>query len=137
MAGIYGPGRVPRRRELEAGQPIHAPGEGYLNLIHVDDAAAAIMLAERHPATPAIYCVADGQPARRRQYYEELARLVDAPPPIFEKPGPDSPARYRIGSSKRVSNRRMLAQLGCPLKYPSYREGLAAIVREEMRQDGV
>ena len=43
MAGIYGPGRIPRQKELQAGLPIAAASEGYLNLIHVEDAVTAVI----------------------------------------------------------------------------------------------
>ncbi len=45
LAGIYGPGRVPFIDKLRAGEPIPAPTTGHLNLIHVDDAAAAVVAA--------------------------------------------------------------------------------------------
>jgi len=132
MAGIYGPGRIPRRRELKAGLPIEAPSEGYLNLIHVDDAARVVIAAEKHARVPDLYCVSDGHPVIRREYFHELAALLDAPKPTFRTPPADSPAAERAGASKRVSNRRMLAELGVELQYPSYREGLAAIVQASL-----
>ena len=46
LAGIYGPGRVPFIEELCAGEPIPAPTTGYLNLIHVDDAAETVLAAD-------------------------------------------------------------------------------------------
>ena len=62
------------------------------------------------------------------RYYEELARLLGAPPPTFVQPPADSPAALRAESNKRVSNRRLIAELGIELEFPTYREGLAAIV---------
>jgi nucleoside-diphosphate-sugar epimerase len=129
MAGIYGPGRIPRCKQLQAGQPIAAPCDGYLNLVHVDDAARVVLAAEARASGAAVYCVADGQPVLRGEYYEQLARLIHAPPPVFAPPPAGSPALERAGSSKRVSNRRLLAQFDFRFQYPSYREGLAAIVR--------
>lgn len=131
MAGIYGPGRIPRRRELEAGIPIEAPSEGYLNLIHVDDAAEAVIAAEQHAPLPALYCVSDGHPVVRGEYFRELAALLGAPEPQFLAPHRDTPVAERASASKRVRNQRMLADLKLVLLYPSYREGLAAIVGEE------
>ncbi len=128
MAGIYGPGRIPRCKQLQAGQPIAAPSDGYLNLIHVDDAARVVLAAEGRAPGGAIYCVADGQPVLRAAYYEELARLIHASPPVFAPPAAGSPALERAGSSKRVGNRRLLAQFDFQFQHPSYREGLAAIV---------
>ena len=42
LGGIYGPGRIPYLAKLRAGEPIAAPSEGWLNLIHVDDGATIV-----------------------------------------------------------------------------------------------
>jgi nucleoside-diphosphate-sugar epimerase len=132
LAGLYGPGRIPRRQALAAGEPIAAPSQGHLNLIHVADAVQAVLAAEQVRASGLrIYNVADGQPPQRRDYYAQLARLVGGPPPRFTDPSPDAPAARRAESDKRVSNRRMLAELGVELRHPSYREGLSAILRDQ------
>jgi nucleoside-diphosphate-sugar epimerase len=128
LAGIYGPDRIPRASQLLAGEPIAAPSEGFLNLIHVDDAAAAVLLCERRAMPPALYVVADGRPPQRRDYYAELARLLGAPPPRFASPPHDSPAAERAVSDKRIDSSRIQAELGFSPQFPTYREGLAAIV---------
>ncbi len=128
LAGIYGRGRIPRQAALLAGEPIAAPSTGWLNLIHVEDAARIVLAVERaaHPA--AMYTVSDGHPSPRQAYYAELARLIGAPPARFIEPPADSPAALRADSNKRVGNQKLLADLQIELSYPSYREGLAAIV---------
>jgi hypothetical protein len=65
----------------------------------------------------------------RGDYYRELSRLLGAPSPQFVEPAPDSPAAQRAASDKRIQPRRLFADLQPALAYPSYREGLAAIVR--------
>ena len=45
LGGLYGPGRIPSRRDLLAGRPIAVPVAGYLNLIHIEDAARAVVAA--------------------------------------------------------------------------------------------
>jgi nucleoside-diphosphate-sugar epimerase len=130
LAGIYGPDRIPRAKDLQAGAAIPAPSQGYLNLIHVDDAARIVLLAEQRATPPKLYCVSDGHPALRSEYYAELARLLNAPPPKFIDPPGDSPAAQRASGDKRVANARLLADLQPELLYPSFREGLAAIVRD-------
>ncbi len=127
LAGIYGPGRLPRAGDLLAHRPIPAPAAGYLNLIHVKDAARSVVAAAGR-GSGGIYSVADGMPALRRDYLEELARLLDAPRPQFEPPA--EPPSGRRASNKRVRNDRLINELGLDLQYPSYREGLSAIVRE-------
>jgi nucleoside-diphosphate-sugar epimerase len=132
LAGIYGPGRIPRAEALRAGEPIAAPAEGFLNLIHVDDAAAIALVAEQHATPPCLYIVSDGHPGQRQEYYAELARLLGAPPPRFTAPDPASPAAARASSDKRASNARLLAELPVRLCYPSFREGLAEILKYEI-----
>jgi nucleoside-diphosphate-sugar epimerase len=128
MAGIYGPSRIPRRETLLAGEPIAAPAEGYLNLIHLHDAASIVLAADERAQPPRLYCVSDGHPAVRREYYECLARLAGAPAPKFTTPEPDSPAAQRAEANRRVANGLLLAELGVELKFPSFREGLRNIL---------
>ena len=129
MAGLYGPGRIPNAEEIRRGQPVAVPSAGFLNLIHVDDAVAAVLAAEKAKA-PALYLVADGHPVERSEYYRVLARILGAPAPRFESPPAGSPHAARAGASKRIRNERMLTELGVAPSYPSYREGLAAIVSQ-------
>ncbi|HEY1785296.1 MAG TPA: SDR family oxidoreductase [Pirellulales bacterium] len=135
LAGLYGPGRIPSRQQLMAGGPLAIPADGCLNLIHIDDAAGVVLAAERHAPLPRLYVISDGQPVERRMYYEELARLLGAPPPRFVAAPPGSEALARSASDKRIDNARMLAELAIQLAYPSYREGLAAIVAGEQAAD--
>lgn len=128
MAGIYGPKRIPRSADIEAGKPIPAPGGGALNLIHVDDAVQAIKLAADAETFSPLYIVSDGSPVDRRDYYREVARLMSAPDPTFEEPDPDSPAAQRAKSDRKMSNQKLVTELGFQPKHPSYREGLAAIL---------
>jgi nucleoside-diphosphate-sugar epimerase len=131
LAGLYGPGRVPYLDTLRAGQPIPVPTRGYLNLIHVDDAAAVVVAAGDLPPFsdgPRVYCVSDGRPVERGDYYREVARQMGAPPPLFIDPDRTSPRAARSESNRRVRNAKMLSELGMSLAYPDYRTGLAAIL---------
>ncbi|MBX9787548.1 MAG: NAD-dependent epimerase/dehydratase family protein [Pirellulales bacterium] len=135
LAGLYGPGRVPRRAELAAGQPVAAPRHGYLNLIHVDDAVAVILAAEALAVPPPrLYLVSDGQPVLRAEYFAEVARLTGGPPPRFIEPPADSPAAERNDGDKRIDSSRLRSELKIELKYPSYRAGLAAIIAAESQR---
>ncbi len=133
LAGIYGPGRVPRRDDVLSGRPIPAPSRGYLNLIHVNDAADIVVAAEQSAHPPRTFNVADGCPVFRRHYYRELASLYAAPAPQFSEPRGEASAAQRASTDKRISNRRLMDELEVTLAYPSYREGLAAIVADESK----
>ena len=131
LAGIYGPDRLPYLAKLRAGEPLEATPEGWLNLIHVDDAASAVVAATDADSPPKIVCVSDGAPPRRGDYYAEVARLLGAPAPRFSEPPTGSPRAARAAANKRVRNTLLLERLGVKLGYPSYREGLAAILAGE------
>ncbi|NOY30392.1 MAG: SDR family oxidoreductase [Planctomycetes bacterium] len=122
LAGIYGPGRIPYLDKLRAGQPIAAPSKGWLNLIHVDDAASIVLAAESwaaegQAAGPHLFCVSDGQPVVRGDYYCEVARRIGAPEPQFVEPHPTSPAAARAAADKRICNKKMLSTLKPHLAY--------------------
>jgi nucleoside-diphosphate-sugar epimerase len=131
LGGLYGPGRIPRRRDLLASRPVAAPVEGYLNLIHVDDAARAVLAVAEDESAAGVFCLTDGNPVPRRDYYCHLAQLLGAPPLRFVTPPADAPATRRASSSKRVSNARFQARFALRFVYPSYREGLAQAVAAE------
>jgi nucleoside-diphosphate-sugar epimerase len=131
LAGLYGPGRIPFIRELREGEQIPAPASGWLNLIHVEDAADVVIAADKVPPFengPRVYCVSDGNPVERGEYYSEVARQIGAQPPRFVESDPASPRAARAESNRRVSNARMLADLKITLNYPDYRAGLANAV---------
>jgi nucleoside-diphosphate-sugar epimerase len=132
LAGIYGPGRVPFIRELRAGEPIPARTSGRLNLIHADDAAAVVAAAaEAMLAEKSLYCVSDGVPVERGEFYSEVARQIGLPPPLFVEPDPNSARAARAEANRRISNARMLADLQVTLTYPDYRVGLADAVETQ------
>lgn len=136
LAGLYGPDRVPHLDRLRRGDPIPAPAEGWLNLIHVDDAARIVVaadrwLAQQSPAgAPHVFCVSDGSPVLRRDYYCEAARLLGGPAPQFATPQSDSPAAVRAEVSRRVSNRKLQQFIAVDLHFGDYRAGLASILAE-------
>jgi nucleoside-diphosphate-sugar epimerase len=129
LAGIYGPGRLPRRAELVSGKSLPIATGEHVNLIHVEDAAAAVLAADAHAQAPRTYLISDGHPVERREYFAELARQFGLPSPSFRDPLPGE-GNGRRGGDKRVSNTRMLAELHVELAYPTYRQGLAAAVKE-------
>ena len=127
LSGIYGPGRIPRAADVIAGRPIASPQHGFLNLIHVDDAAEAVCSTLRNN-TQRLYVVSDDQPVVRSQFYEEIARQTGSQGPQFVTPATGSPVMMRSESNKRVWNRRMKSDLVSKLQFQSYRHGLADIL---------
>jgi nucleoside-diphosphate-sugar epimerase len=121
LAGIYGPGRVPRPAALLDGTAKLAALGSYLNLIHIDDAVQCVMAAEQQPQLPTTYIVSDGHPVRRRDYYREVLRLANLEPDMIEQ----MPISAISRGSKRVSNQKLRLELDVDLRFPNYRDGLA------------
>jgi nucleoside-diphosphate-sugar epimerase len=109
--------------------PIVGDGGGVTSFIHLDDAAAATVLALEHDG-PALYNVADDEPAPARVWLPEVAKIVGAKPP---RRFPVWLARLFAGEalvmmgteSRGASNAKAKRQLGWTLRYPSWRQGFA------------
>lgn len=124
FSGIYGPGRLLRRKSIEAGEPIVGDAEKWLNLIHVDDGAAGVLAAAERGEPGRIYNICDDEPVRRRDFYAAMAERLGAPPPRFAAAPPDVPTPPHERGNRRIRNTRMHDELGVGLQYPNYREGL-------------
>jgi nucleoside-diphosphate-sugar epimerase len=124
LSGIYGPGRSYLLERLRTGQATAPMTESHwVNRIHIEDAAAAVVHLMNLPNPKPIYLVTDSTPLPMRVLYDALAKLVGGPTP----PAGDAPAS--IGS-KRLSNAR-LRDSGFTLKWPDSREGHAALMSEK------
>ena len=107
--------------------PIVGSGGGIWSFIHLDDAAAATVLALDHDG-PGIYNVVDDEPAPTSEWLPALARIVGAKPP---QRFPRLLARLFAGEapvvmgtqSRGASNAKAKLQLGWTLRYPSWRQG--------------
>ena len=119
--GIYGPGRVMRSAaQVRAGEPVRGHADAWLNLVHVEDLAAAVRLAADAPAPSGLYLVTDDRPLTRRDYYTLLADRLGGPPPTFTGEG------GRVGGlGKRCRNRRLKEELGWAPRFPDAAAGLA------------
>jgi nucleoside-diphosphate-sugar epimerase len=131
LSGIYGPGRsVIDNLKAGTARRIVKPGQVF-NRIHVDDIAGVLAAAIDQPAGHAVYNVSDDEPAPPQDVVAYAAELLGLPVPPdipFERAGLSGMAASFWAESKRVSNARIKAALGVELAYPTYREGLRAIV---------
>lgn len=128
--GIYGPSRVPRWESLRDKVPLQVDPESFLNLIHVEDLAATIVTVSSKSMRSGLYCVCDGNPVRRKDYYSFVSKLGNWPEPIFEPREPSGSGRQPLRSdgNKRVRNSRIQSELALVLMFPSYREGLRSLL---------
>jgi nucleoside-diphosphate-sugar epimerase len=134
LPGIYGPGRSGFER-LRAGEArrIAAPGQVF-SRIHVGDLATGLACSIARPRAGGIYNLCDDEPCANSEVIAYAASLLgmDPPPEIPLAQAELSVAGRRFyAESKRVSNARAKAELGWRPAYPTYREGLAAMLAAE------
>ena len=125
MSGLYGPERLPQVQRLVRGDPIAADPDTYLNLVHRDDAVAA-MHAAIDRSIGGLFCVSDDTPVLRGEYYRALASAVGGPPPTFQTAADAS----RRQTNRRVDNRRVKTLLVPKLSHPRTIDGVVETVRE-------
>jgi len=122
LAGLYGPGRVIGESGLSRAQAVDGDPDGWLNLIHIHDAASLVLrcLAD-HAGIAPIELGSDGTPVVRRTYYEFLAARMGCRRPAFS----GAPA-VRGGASRRCDPRLTVERTGWRPMYRDFRVGLAA-----------
>jgi nucleoside-diphosphate-sugar epimerase len=125
-----------RRRQF----PIVGNGGGISSFIHLDDAAAATVLAIEH-GDAGIYNIVDDEPAPVREWLPVLARTLGAKPP---RRVPSWLARLIAGDAavmmgteaRGASNVKAKRVLGWSPRYPSWREGFVAAYAATAQADG-
>ncbi len=127
--GAAGDGTIEPLRKRQF--PLIGDGGGLWSWIHLDDAAAATVLALEHDG-PAIYNIVDDEPAPVREWLPVLAEALGAKPP---RRVPTWLARLLAGEAvvamsteaRGASNAKAKRELGWTLRHPSWREGFAAV----------
>ncbi|MEX0309044.1 MAG: SDR family oxidoreductase [Tateyamaria sp.] len=133
LAGIYGPGRGPFAK-VRAGtaRRIIKPNQVF-SRIHVADIAQVLMASINNPAPGTAYNVCDDDPAPPQDVIAHAASLLGVPSPPaedFDTAEMTPMARSFYAESKRVRNDLIKDALGVKLMYPTYKEGLAALLRQ-------
>ena len=124
-AGLYGPERYRLERYIEG--PVT---EGYLNMVHRDDAAGSVAYLLREDlARGEVVLVVDDEPVSKWEFADWLAKecRVESPPKRtkgqrLEDSDLSDAAQRRILTSKRCHNDK-LRELGYEFRYPTFREG--------------
>lgn len=124
LGGIYGPGRTRLIESVASGTARYDEGAfAYTNRIHRDDAARALLHLLDQEEPDVLYLGTDGQPAPRAEVLGFIA----------EKLGVSSPAganRHHPGPTGKRCRADRLLKSGFELRFPSYREGYAALVQQ-------
>lgn len=129
LPGIYGPGRSVFERLAEGrAQRIDQPGQVF-SRVHVADIAAGVVAALDAPA--GAYNLADDEPCSQNRLVEAACVLLGrAPPPLLplDEANLSPMARAFYAENRRVANGKAKRVLGWYLRYPTYREGLRALL---------
>ncbi|WP_394730179.1 SDR family oxidoreductase [Altererythrobacter sp. GH1-8] len=134
LPGIYGPGRsaFDRVREGKA-RRIDMPDQVF-SRVHVDDIVAGVVAAMERVAPAGAYNLGDDLPASGKAVTEEACRLLGVePPPLetLEEANLSEMARGFYSENRRVANGKAKRVLGWSLRYPTFKEGLAALLGAE------
>jgi nucleoside-diphosphate-sugar epimerase len=137
LAGIYGPGRS-ALDDVRSGRARRIVQQGHaFGRIHVEDIAGGVMAAmARPPDGTRVLNFSDDLPAESADVIEEAALLLGKPVPpgipLAEAwPGMSEMARSFWAENRRVASCRTQEVLGYAWRYPTYREGLRAILEAE------
>ncbi|MDJ0857808.1 MAG: SDR family oxidoreductase [Dinoroseobacter sp.] len=134
LAGIYGPGRGPFAKVRNGtARRIIKPGQVF-SRTNVEDIAQVLEASIEQPNPGAAYNVCDDDPAPPEDVIAHAAELLGLPiPPAVDYETADMTpmARSFYAESKRVRNDRIKDELGVRLLYPSYRDGLPALLQAE------
>jgi nucleoside-diphosphate-sugar epimerase len=118
LAGLYGPGRIIGQNSIMQGEAIKGDPEGWLNLIHVDDAAQLIKRIGEMDDPELIELGCDGSPIKRKEYYSFVAETLDKPLPDFNV---EDESR---GIGRRCDNKLTIERTGWHPQFKSFKEGL-------------
>lgn len=138
--GFYGPGDHGLTRAIRKRQtPLVGDGRGVMSFVHLEDAAAATVLALEHHG-PAIYNIVDNEPAPMRDWLPVLAQAVGAKPPrhfpTWIARLVAGPGLTMVTDARGSSNAKAGRELGWEPGYPSWREGFAAAYGEHSSTAG-
>ncbi|MBA2655797.1 MAG: SDR family oxidoreductase [Tatlockia sp.] len=132
LAGIYGPQRNALLR-LQAGKPYSIYKEGqFFSRIHVEDLVRLLYLASQTPKAFEIFNLSDDEPAAPHLVDAYASSLLNHPAlPLvpYEKAELSPMEKEFYANNRRVSNAKIKEALTLELIYPSYREGLKALLK--------
>ena len=132
VGGIYGPGRLPRKRLQDRVPIIHEHLAPSTNRIHAEDLAQICVAAARRGRPDTVYNVSDGTDSNMTEYFNTVADFLKLPrPPTIDWEEAERTLSAGMLSylkeSRRMDNTRMLDELGIELQYPTLEAGLAAM----------
>ena len=131
LPGFYGPDSNMLERIRSGRAKLIRKPEQVFNRIHIDDVISALFASMARPRPGGIYNLTDDAPSPADEVTEWATQRLGLPLPpevdLDDASVSDGMRRFYL-DSKRVSNARAKAELGWRPAYPSYREGLEALI---------
>lgn len=131
LAGIYGPGRGPFAKVRSGTARRIIKKNQLFSRIHVEDIAQVLFASINAPNAGRVYNVCDNNPAPPEDVIAYAAELLGLPvPPAIDYETADmTPMAHSFyAESKKVRNDRIKTELGVKLRYPTYQDGLNALM---------
>ena len=132
--GIYGPSRNVLETRSAPANAARRQREKYTNRIHIYDLVQVILKSVSDPK-PGVYNAVDDWPAPRVDVIRFVSQRSPSAASSFAKDAEFHSGEVTplVPASKRVRNDKMKRDLGVVLEYPTYAEGMAAIMDGDVR----
>lgn len=122
LAGIYGPKRIIGKTQIMQSEAIKGDPDGWLNLIHVDDAANLLKRGCELEQPEQIELGCDGTPIKRKEYYNFLAKQLNQDSANFSQ---NVTSR---GTGRRCDNKITIERTGWQPQYTDFRQALVKLI---------
>ena len=129
VPGIYAFSRLPRERIAKQVPVVRASECGFTNRIHADDLAMICIAAMQRAKAADVFNATDGTPGTISDYLQQAAKVLGLPalPEISMQEAQTSLSSGMLsylGESRKISNQKLLDQLGITLRHPDFRQGI-------------
>jgi nucleoside-diphosphate-sugar epimerase len=101
LSGLYGNGVIPGKRLIEKGGPIGKSADGWVNLVHIDDAAGAALIGIDQ-RIEGQWVVSSG-PVQREKLYGATAASLGLPEPKWSQLSGDLGKRLKVSGYEALS----------------------------------
>ena len=133
LGGLYGPGRHYLLDQLRRGErTVGGRVDHWINYLHRDDAAEAVLAACVAPIGQHVLNVTDGHPLTKEDLARWVCSRIGGASPVFDASAPAGPRAQRssrVQPNRLVQSTRIRAVLGWKPLYSDVREGLEPIIR--------
>ncbi|HLQ01767.1 MAG TPA: SDR family oxidoreductase [Burkholderiales bacterium] len=134
VPGIYASDRLPLDRLIRGTPALAAEEDVYTNHIHADDLAGILVAALESTGARGVYNASDDGPMKMGDFFDLVADRAGLARP--QRVSREEAVRRLppellsfMSESRRLVNRRMKAELGVRLRYPTVADGVPAMVQ--------